>query len=197
MQMTIDEQRQILYAALLRYSPEAGSLRERALDRFVLVALLGSSRSEPMTAQRVQQLTVLAPESPGLRADVIDQTLTCLADANRVDHFAGSAGDCYFLTDLGRQHTDEATESAAQLFRPVLTRMLQDTTGLFSAEDGETVCRTFISECFARFGHQIAKAVAGDFEHERSFGRLCRLGIFALGSTANRAVVLEVALGGS
>ena len=29
--------------------------------------------------------------------------------------------------------------------------------------DGEIVCRTFISECFARFGEQIAKAVTGVF----------------------------------
>ena len=179
MKMTTDEQRQILYAALLRYSPETGSLRERALDRFVLVALLGSSQSEPMTTQRVQELTVLAPKSPGLRADVIDQTLTRLVDSRRVDHVAGSAGDCYFLTDLGRQHTAEATESASHLFQPVLARMLQDTAGLFSSADGETVCRTFISECFARFGHRIAKAVVGDLDHDGSFGGADIGGAFA------------------
>ena len=168
--MNTDEQRQILYAALLRHSPEAGSLRERALDRFVLVALLGSSESEPMTIQRIQELTVLAPKSPGLRTDVIDETLVRLVHAGRVDHVETSAGDSYFLTGLGRQHTDEATHSAAQLFRPVLDRMLRDTTGLFSEHDGENVCRTFISECFARFGHQIAKAVAGDLTDDESFG---------------------------
>lgn len=168
--MNTDEQRQILYAALLRHSPEAGSLRERALDRFVLVALLGSSRSEPMTIHQIQEFTVLAPKSPGLRTDVIDETLVRLVRAGRVDHVEVSAGDSYFLTELGRQHTDEATHSAAQLFRPVLDRMLCDTTGLFSVHDGENVCRTFISECFARFGHQIAKAVAGDFSDDESFG---------------------------
>ena len=170
MTMTTDEQRQILYAALLRYSPEAGSLRERALDRFVLVALLGSSRSEPITTHRIQELTVLAPNSLGLRADVIDETLARLVSDDKVDRVEASAGDCHFLTALGRQQTDEATESAAQLFRPVLTRMLKDTAGLFSPHDGETVCRTFISECFARFGHQIAKTVAGDLASDGSFG---------------------------
>ena len=168
--MTTDEQRQILYAALLRYSPEAGSLRDRALDRFVLVALLGSSESEPMPISQVQEVTVLTPKSPGLRTDVIEETLGRLVASNRAARIAGSGENSYFLTDLGKQHTDEATESAAQLFRPVLERMLQHTDGLFSAKDGETVCRTFISECFARFGHQIAKAVAGDLHEDGTFG---------------------------
>ena len=89
-----------------------------------------------------------------------------------------SPGSSYFLTELGKQHTDEATESAAQLFRPVLKRMLQHTDGLFSPEDGETVCRTFISECFARFGHQIAKAVAGDLGADATFGGVDVKGAF-------------------
>ncbi len=168
--MNTDEQRQILYAALLRHSPETGSLRERSLDRFVLVALLGSSRLEPMTIRQIQELTVLAPKSPGLRVEVINETLERLVHASKVDHVKISVEDSYFLTDLGRQHTDEATNSAAQLFRPVLDRMLRDTTGLFSKHDGENVCRTFISECFARFGHQIAKAVAGGLANDESFG---------------------------
>ena len=169
-QMTTDEQRQILYAALLRYSPETGSLRDRALDRFVLVALLGSSESEPMTTSQVQSITVLAPKSPGLRTDVIEETLDRLVNSRRVATTPGSPGTSYYLTNLGKQHTDEATESAAELFRPVLKRMLQHTDALFSAKDGETVCRTFISECFARFGHQIAKAVAGDLREDGTFG---------------------------
>ena len=170
LQMNADEQRQILYAALLRHSPETGELRNRALDRFVLVALLGSSPSKPVTASQVQKTTVLVPKSLGLRTDVIEETLGRLVTSKRAAIVLRSAGSSYYLTDLGKQHTDEATESAAQLFRPVLKRMLQDTAGLFSTEDGETVCRTFISECFARFGHQIAKAVVGDLKDDGNFG---------------------------
>ena len=168
--MNTDEQRQILYAALLRHFPETGSLRERALDRLVLVALLGSSRSEPMTIHRIQELTVLVPNSPGLRTEVIAETLVRLEYDGKVDHMEASAGSSYFLTDLGQQDTDKGVNSATQLFRPVLDRMLCNTTGLFSVDDGKNVCRTFISECFARFGHQIAKAVAGDFADDESFG---------------------------
>ena len=168
--MTTDEQRQILYAALMRHSPEAGSLRERALDRFVLVALLGSSQSDPMTVEQVQRLTVLVPNSPGLRTDVIEETLSRLIRDEKVEQVAPDAEGAYCLTDTGRDNTDEAAESAAHLFLPVLDRMLRNTAGLFPIDDGKTVCRTFISECFARFGHQIAKAVTGDLSNDGMFG---------------------------
>ena len=73
--MTIEEKRQVLYAAILRYSPEAGSLRERALDRLVLVALMESSSLAPLKIGQIQQLTRVAPGSPGLRMEIIHQAL--------------------------------------------------------------------------------------------------------------------------
>ena len=165
--MTIDEQRQILYAALVRHSPETGSLRDRALDRMVLVALLGSSKSSPMDLRQIHDETRIIPSSSGLRGDVIEDALGRLAVRHFVAFVTISTKTAYCLTDLGRTKTDEATESAAQLFVPVLERMLQDTEIHCSADEGAQVCRTFISECFARFGQQIARAVTGDLaSHE-------------------------------
>ena len=162
MTMTVEEKRQILYAALLRYSPEAGSLRERALDRLVLIALLESSHSQPMRVGEIHALTRVEPRSPGLRTDVIQDTLDRLISHNKVEHALFRTKHAYYLTDTGRSDTDEAAETAAQLFEPVLARMLQDTSALCDERDGAIVCRTFVSECFARFGQQIAKAVTGE-----------------------------------
>ena len=39
-------------------------------------------------------------------------------------------------------------------------------------ELGATVCRRFISECFARFGQQIAKAVTGQLKHDELLGAI-------------------------
>ena len=167
MTMTIEEKRQILYAALLRYSPEAGSLRERILDRLVLIALLESSHSQPMRAGEIHTLTRVDPRAPGLRADVIQDTLDRLMSRNKVDLVPLSAEHTYYLTGTGRKDTDEATESAAQLFEPVLSRMLQDTSALCDERDGVIVCRTFISECFARFGQQIARSVTGELTKDK------------------------------
>ena len=44
--------------------------------------------------------------------------------------------------------------------------MLRDTDTLCSHDDGAHVCRTFISESFARFGQQIARAVTGDLAND-------------------------------
>ena len=165
--MTVEEKRQILYAALLRHSPEAGSLRERVLDRLVLVALLESSQSQPMRVGEIQSQTLGAQQSPRLRTDVIKETLDRLMSFGKVDHTLLRTRHTYYLTDAGRSDTDEAAESAAQLFEPVLARMLQDTSTLCNERDGGIVCRTFISECFARFGQHIAKVVTGDFTNNQ------------------------------
>ena len=160
--MIVEEKRQILYATLLRYSPETGSLRERALDRLVLVSLLESSQSNPIRIGTIQTLTRVVPGSPGLRTNVIQETLDRLTSHNRVAHTLLRTKHAYYLTDTGRNDTDEAAESAGQLFEPVLARMLQDTSALCDERDGAFVCRKFVSECFARFGQQIARAVTGE-----------------------------------
>ena len=167
MAMTIEEKRQVLYAALLRYSPEAGSLRERVLDRVVLVALLESSPSQPMKVGQIQTFTQVDPWSPGLRTEVIQDALNRLIGSKRVGQTLLKRKHSYYLTDIGRTDTDDAAESAGQLFEPVLARMLRDTSHLCDEEDGALVCRTFVSECFARFGQHIAKAVTGEFTKEQ------------------------------
>ena len=110
----------------------------------------------------IQTLTRVMPGSPGLRTNVIQETLHRLANHNRVAHTRLKTKHAYYLTDTGRNDTDEATESAGQLFEPVLARMIQDTSALCDERDGEFVCRQFVSECFARFGQQIARAVTGE-----------------------------------
>ena len=167
MTRTVEEKRQILYAALLRYSPEAGSLRERALDRLVLVALLGSSDSQPIRVGEIRKLIRVDPRSPGLRTDVIQDTLDRLTNQDKVNHALPRTQHAYYLTESGRQDIDEAAESAAQLFEPVLARMLDDTSALCDRRDGVFVCRTFVSECFARFGQQIAKSVTGELTKDK------------------------------
>ena len=161
--MTVEEKRQVLYAAILRYSPEAGSLRERAIDRLVLVALVESSSLAPLKIGQIQQLTRVAPGSPGLRIEIIQQALHRLMTGQKVAQTLLKTKNVYYLTDVGRDDTDKAAESARQLFQPVLERMLQDTAALCEKGQGEIVCRRFVSECFARFGQQIAKVVTGAF----------------------------------
>lgn len=165
--MTTEDQRKSLYAALLRYAPETGSLRDRILDRLVLVALLESTESAPLRIGTIQENIEFGPGSSGLRTEVIQETLARLIAQAKVKHAELRTRHAYFLTEVGVTDVSEATDSAAALFEPVLARMLADTSSVCSQEEGATVCRRFISECFARFGQQIAKSVTGELSHDK------------------------------
>ena len=167
MTLTVDANRQILYAALLQHAPEADSLRDRALDRLILLALLGSSSGSPMTVGAIRNAIRVAPQSAGLRQEVITGTLKRLRGRNAVEYTLSNNRPAYYLTELGRRHIDEATDSAVQLFRPVLASLLRDTDHLCDARDATTVFRTFISECFARFGQQIARDITGELTKDQ------------------------------
>ena len=165
--MTVEEKRQVLYAAILRYSPEAGSLRDRALDRLVLAALVESSSLAPLKIGQIQQLTRVAPSSPGLRTEIVQEALHRLISRRQVAQTLLKKKKVYYLTDAGRDDTDKAVDSARQLFQPVLARMLQNTSEVCEKGQGEIVCRRFVSQCFAKFGQQIAKAVTGEFNGDQ------------------------------
>jgi hypothetical protein len=162
--LTLEERRQFIFASLLRYAPETASLRERALDRIVLAALLGSTEIFPYRVGRVQSALVLAPDAPVIRPEIIQGSLQRLTTAGKVKPTEVNKRHAYFLTPEAAQEVTELIGSGEDLFRPVLNRLLENTDHLLPRATAETICREFISECFARFGVQIAKTVAGQVE---------------------------------
>ena len=115
-----------------------------------------------MQVSKIQYQTSLPHQSMGLRTGLIQEALSRLKEQNKVHHVIHKAEKSYYLTTYGRNDIDEEANSADQLFKPVLKRMLRDTAGLFDEHSGETVCRNFVSECFARFGQQIANVITGE-----------------------------------
>lgn len=130
MTLTIEEKRKSIYAALLRYAPEAESLRDRVLDRIILVALLGCSESEPLRIGSIQKNIRFGSGSQGLRTDVIQQTLDRLITQGKVEHVLHRTKHSYFLTDTGFAEVEEAANFASALFEPVIASMLSDTSSL-------------------------------------------------------------------
>lgn len=161
MTLNLEDQRQILYATLLQYAPEIGSLRERVLDRLVLVALLGTSSTSPLTTTAIRNRTRVAPSSPGLRIQLIQSTLNRLRSRGLVEYTHGKGKPTYYIGELGRRETKEAAAPVAELFTRVLDSMLRDTEHLCNRRDARTICRTFLAECFARFGERIAREITG------------------------------------
>jgi hypothetical protein len=72
----------------------------------------------------------------------------------------------YYLVRGQNADLEPAYASAKEMFDRVLRRMLKDTDRLIRPDLATSVCRTFIFECFSRFGRQIAKTVTGQWTHE-------------------------------
>ena len=140
--MDVETKRQILYTVLLRISPETGPLRERVIDRLVLLALIESSQADPMQVSKIQHLTSLAHQSAGLRTGVINEALLRLKAKNMVHQVFQGVNRSYCLTTYGRNDIDKEATSADQLFKPVLKRMLRDTSDLFDEQIGNWYAET-------------------------------------------------------
>jgi hypothetical protein len=162
----LDEKRQILYASLLRYSSETLPLRERALNRVVLAALLGSSASDPFRLGRIQQNISFGSSPSTLRTEVVQETLDRLLAAEVVNHTLLKERHSYYLTPRGEAELGQATGSAQSLFTAAEQILFRDTTGFLPPDTASHVFRRFVFECFGRFGRLIGKNVTGDLTRE-------------------------------
>lgn len=156
------EKRQVIYASLMRYAPEATSLRERLLDRLVLAALIGSSQHHPFRIGDIRANILFAPSVSRIRTEVIQESLQRLLKAGMVQPTELKSRHAYYLTGAAATEIEQLVSSGEDLFAPVLSRMLENTAYLFPYEVGSSVCRAFLCECFARFGADIARTVTGE-----------------------------------
>jgi hypothetical protein len=168
-QLSIETKRQALYASLLRYAPEAGSLRDRALQRVVLSGLLNSDQDNPYRIGVIQHNLRFGPNAPEIRDQSIQQALDQLIAQEKVGHTKLKNRHAYYLKPGGNEELGKAIDSAEHLFNKVLVRLLKDTEHVVPFEIGTVICRSFMCECFARFGRQIAKTVSGRMSRDELF----------------------------
>jgi hypothetical protein len=164
--LTLDEQRQIFYASLLRFSEEANILRDVALDRVILCGLLNSSKDNPYRIGQIQKNLGKGLEGPEIRVEIIQKTLNRLIQLRKVRQIEFNKHHTYFLTDEAVKELNETIGEADLLFSRTLQKLLKDTGHLLNYEKGASICRKFICECFARFGKDIAKTFTGRLNHE-------------------------------
>src|SRR6266516_26552 len=164
--LSIDEKRQVVYSSLLRYSSEVIPLRERVLDRVVLGALIGSSEADPFRSVHIQENLKFGPNAPEIRIQPIQEAIRRLAQHSKVESTLLRERHAYYLSEQGKTELGSLIGSAEPLFNSVLTNMLRDIGDACPKELGIEVCRTFILECFARYGQVIAKNVTGHISHE-------------------------------
>ena len=164
--LSIDEKRQILYSSLLRYSSEAITLREKALDRVVIGTLFGSTDEDPFRIGRIQKNLQFGPSAPVIREDTIQETLSRLKNQGTVECTLLRKKHAYFLTEKGNEEFNSIVENAENLLANVVKGYLKDTDHLLSFEAASDVFIKFIFESFAMFGQIIAKNVTGVLKNE-------------------------------
>ena len=159
--MTVEERRQCLYASLLRFTPEATSLRERALDRLILGSLVGSSEQEPFRVGRIRDNIRSSSGSVSIRTETVQSALARLVSEGKVSETEYRRRHAYCLTESGNQNIATSEATSAKLFEPVLAELIKDLDSSIDVSDATDIFISFISLTFSAFGHKIAKVVTG------------------------------------
>lgn len=157
----LDERRSLLFASLLRYAPEAGSLRERALDSIVQIGLLGSSAESPFRPGMVRKNLRLGTNATEIREEVISDALGRLTERGRVKKTSLKKRNAYYLTDSAKHELEEQSRSTRSLFDGAVERAFRNTEHFLQRAQAQRVFRDFLAYCFTKFGRRIAKTVTG------------------------------------
>jgi hypothetical protein len=161
----LSQRRQLVYASLLRYAPEAAPLRERIFDRLIMAALLGSDEKNAYRIGAIQSNLVLGANMPrNFRVERIQESLERLQGNGKVHVTEVRQRHAYYLSSKGQGELKSAISSAGDILQPVLKKLLANTDHALSYEAGSRIVQAFIFECFARFGAQMAKTVTGQLE---------------------------------
>ena len=165
-QLSIADQRQIVYSSLLKYSPEVSSLRDRALDRVILGALIGSTSETPYQLTQIQANVRVGKRGPEIRDNIIQDSLVRLQAAKQVEKIEKKKRRTYYLTDLGKTAVAKTISDADSVFEPALTEILQNTVQYFTFEVGKKLTIDALLACFARYGKQLARSISGLSDYE-------------------------------
>ena len=120
-----------------------------------------------MRVEKIHKLTRVDPRSPGLRTDVIQDTLERLMSREKVGRGLFQTRHAYYLTDTGRKATDEAAESLSSSLSPFYPYAPRYICVVQRTRRCPRLSDIRIGVCFARFGQQIAKSVTGELTKDK------------------------------
>lgn len=158
---TIDEKRQAVYSSLCCFASEAIPLRQRAVQRLVLGALIGSSEKLPYNLLKIEKNLSSGQQKISLRSGLISEALAALVQQQVVIEVNYKNKKCYFISGQGDDVISEISSGKEDMFKDASVELFRDTTTFISQSESYYVFKKFCYECFARFGRQIAKSVTG------------------------------------
>lgn len=159
--ISIEEKRQCVFASLLQHAPEAGALRERALDRLVLGALLESSEQEPFRTGRIQDFLRFGPNSPVIRDNAIQESIARLLTTSKILTVEQRGRHAYYITPEAVEEIAKAVEPSSSLIGRVQARVLEGIEAQIPHDTAQLLFGRCVSGVFARFGQSIARTITG------------------------------------
>lgn len=161
--MSIEAKRQLIYASLLRYGPTSVPLRDRIIDRLTIGGLLGSNQETAFGIGLVAS-KIFAGSRKSLRLERVQESLQRLIASGFVMCIIAKRKNKYFLSQKGIEQANEAVANAEDIFDASFRRVLSDVPIFCSYDAAVDICRSFLVECFGRFGVQMAKTVTGQLQ---------------------------------
>lgn len=164
MAVSIEEKQKSLYIALIRYSSDTQSLREKALDHLVLIGLQDVIESKAIRAGDLKKIIGKGIGSSGIRVDYVNEALLRLIDQGLVGTYNKKYRSVFFITDSGSEEVGKIGIASNEIVGPCIERMLID----FDCSNNKDVIahasKVFIINCFVEYGQVMAKSMVSDYK---------------------------------
>jgi hypothetical protein len=160
--LSIEEKQKSLYAAIIRYSSDTQSLRERAVDHLVLISLQDSDVKNYFRVADIRKAIGRGVGAEGIRAEVIQDSLSRLMAREFVRQIEVKHKPAYFVDQKGVVELQALSGASNDLIIPCINRMISGVEFDCPADEVMLICKRFIINCFVEYGQSMAKCVTGE-----------------------------------
>jgi hypothetical protein len=165
MSVSIEEKQKSLYAALIRYSSDTQSLRERSIDHLVLIGLQDTSSSNSVRAGDLRVTIGRGVGTGGIRIEYVQESLERLILKSYVIKIELHHRPHYYVSTNGKSELSGLLEESQKIIMPCIDRMLYDFDTAVDRDLLVEVSKKFIINSFVDYGHNIAQCVIGEMPH--------------------------------
>lgn len=165
MPISVEEKQKSLYTALIRYSSDARSLRERSLDHLVLIALQNTCENGALRSGAIRKIIGRGIGAEGIRVEVVQVTLGRLIKAGLVKEVKIKHRPNFYITSVGSGQIKDMAKTSDSLMNPCIDRMIDNYEFNGNLEDVRHLCKRFIINSFVDYGQMMARCVTGDEQY--------------------------------
>ncbi|MCW8194506.1 hypothetical protein F6455_06880 [Proteobacteria bacterium 005FR1] len=161
MKLSNDEKQKCLYAAILRFSTDGQSLREKTLDYLVLAGLEGTADGQGIKTGVLKRTIGNGLGTEGSKIELIQESVDRLEQRGLVEKTRIDYKPSARLTSAGNRSLEQLSSESNGLISRAIDKLLVDYDADLSIEEAKMVIKRFIINCFVDYGHNIALSILG------------------------------------